>query len=64
MAFLNKEGVERLWLHIIARLNTKVEAVEGKGLSTEDFTTEEKTKLAGLSAGKLTTIDGQSVFLM
>ena len=26
-----------------------VAAVEGKGLSTEDFTTEEKTKLAGLS---------------
>lgn len=27
----------------------KVDKVEGKGLSTEDFTTEEKTKLAGLS---------------
>jgi parallel beta-helix repeat protein len=31
-----------------AGLATKVDAVEGKGLSTEDFTTEEKTKLAGL----------------
>ena len=31
-------------------LNLKVDKVEGKGLSTEDFTTAEKTKLAGISA--------------
>lgn len=30
---------------------TKVDKVEGKGLSTEDYTTEEKTKLAGIAAG-------------
>lgn len=30
-------------------LNDKVSAVPGKGLSTEDYTTAEKTKLAGLS---------------
>lgn len=29
--------------------NTKVDKVEGKNLSTNDYTTEEKTKLAGLS---------------
>ena len=29
-------------------LDEKVSAVDGKGLSTEDFTTEEKTKLSGL----------------
>lgn len=29
-------------------LSTKVDAVEGKGLSTEDFTTEEKEKLASI----------------
>lgn len=29
-------------------LDTKVDKVEGKGLSTEDYTTAEKTKLAGL----------------
>lgn len=31
-------------------LNLKVDKVTGKGLSTEDFTTTEKTKLAGISA--------------
>lgn len=48
MAFLNNAGVERLWAHILSRLNRKVDKVEGKGLSTEDFTTEEKEKLAAL----------------
>lgn len=46
MAFLNNAGLERLWAHIISRLNTKVDKIEGKSLSTEDFTTEEKEKLA------------------
>lgn len=32
-------------------LNDKVDKVTGKGLSTEDFTTAEKTKLAGIEAG-------------
>jgi len=32
-------------------LNKKVDKVTGKGLSTEDFTTVEKTKLAGIAEG-------------
>ena len=32
-------------------MSTKVDKVEGKGLSTNDFTTEEKNKLAGIAAG-------------
>jgi len=64
MSFLNKQGVERLWQHIILKLGNKVDKVEGKGLSTEDFTTEEKTKLSNLTEGQIKTIDGQSVFLM
>lgn len=32
-------------------LNAKVDKVSGKGLSTEDYTTEEKTKLGGIAAG-------------
>lgn len=32
-------------------LDGKVDKVEGKGLSTEDYTTAEKTKLAGITAG-------------
>ena len=31
------------------KLSTKVDSVAGKGLSSEDYTSEEKTKLAGLS---------------
>lgn len=32
-------------------LNTKVDKVAGKGLSTEDYTTAEKTKLSGIATG-------------
>ena len=33
------------------QLGTKVDKVVGKGLSTEDYTTSEKTKLAGIESG-------------
>ena len=36
---------------INAALNNKVDKVDGKGLSTEDFTTTEKNKLSGISEG-------------
>lgn len=36
---------------LIDALAGKVDVVEGKGLSTEDFTTAEKSKLAGVEAG-------------
>jgi hypothetical protein len=32
-------------------INSKVDKEEGKGLSTNDYTTEEKTKLEGVEAG-------------
>ena len=32
-------------------IDTKVDKVEGKGLSTNDYTTTEKTKLAGIASG-------------
>ena len=48
MAFLNKEGLEHLWAQILMKLNGKVDKEEGKGLSTNDFTNEEKEKLAAL----------------
>lgn len=39
----------------------KVDVVAGKGLSTEDYTSEEKTKLAGIAAGaQVNVIDGVS----
>ena len=48
MAFLDRTGLERLWLHIVTKLGGKVDKEDGKGLSTNDYTTEEKEKLARL----------------
>lgn len=45
MSFLNEQGLERFWQHIIAKLGTKVDKISGKGLSTNDYTDEEKGKL-------------------
>ncbi len=36
---------------ITTQLNNKVDKVSGKGLSTEDFTTSSKNKLAGIETG-------------
>jgi hypothetical protein len=35
---------------VLQRLSGKVDKVEGKQLSTEDYTTEEKTKLEGVKS--------------
>lgn len=43
--FLDKIGLAHLWQHILAKLGSKVDKVDGKGLSTNDFTDEDKTKL-------------------
>ena len=53
---LDKTGLTRLWQHIVARLGAKVDKVEGKGLSTNDFTTEEKNKLAAIENEATKTI--------
>lgn len=62
MAFLNETGLEQVWGKIKTKVNTientiddineaKVDKVSGKGLSTNDFTTDEKNKLAGIATG-------------
>ena len=51
IAFLDSSGVTRLWQHIIAKLGNKVDKEIGKGLSTNDYTTTEKDKLAGIEDG-------------
>lgn len=43
---LNQLSLERLWAQIIARLGKKVDKEYGKGLSSCDYTFEEKEKLA------------------
>ena len=40
-----------LFTRIINKLNKKVDSVEGKGLSTNDFTNEEQTKLSEIEDG-------------
>ena len=51
MPFLDETGLARLWNHIVARLNDKISKVDGKGLSTNDYTTAEKEKLSSLNKG-------------
>ena len=47
--------------HIHPHDTTKVDKVSGKGLSTEDYTTAEKTKLSGIDAGaQVNVIEGIS----
>ena len=45
MAFLNNTGLEHLWVKIVSRLGTKVDKVDGKGLSTNDYTSTELTQV-------------------
>ena len=46
--YLDKNGLLYLWGKIKEKLAGKVDKVDGKGLSTNDFTAEEKAKLEGL----------------
>lgn len=47
-AFISKGTLENV---LTERLNEKVDKIDGKSLSTEDFTSAEKTKLAGIESG-------------
>lgn len=49
MAFLDKAGLEHLWLHITNKLNQKVDKISGKMLSSNDFTNEEKESLKNIA---------------
>ena len=46
--FLDSNGLLYVWGKIKTLLGGKVDKVEGKGLSANDFTSEEKARLAGL----------------
>ena len=56
MNYLGKTGLERIWSKIKAKLENKVDKVTGKGLSTNDYTTAEKTKLSGIATGANKTV--------
>ena len=47
MAFLNEQGLARLWLHITTKLSNKIDKEEGKSLSTNDYTNDDKNALSG-----------------
>lgn len=51
MAYLDNDGLLYLWTKLKALFAGKVDKVDGKGLSTNDFTTAEKTKLANIADG-------------
>ena len=46
--FLDQNGLLYLWSRVKLLLGGKMDKTEGMGLSSNDFTNEEKTKLAGL----------------
>lgn len=49
--YLDKSGLTLLISKIKAALNGKVDAESGKGLSTNDYTSAEKSKLSGIASG-------------
>lgn len=49
--YLDKTGLALVWAKIQNALTGKVDKVNGKGLSTNDYTSDEKTKLANVAAG-------------
>lgn len=52
---LDENGLAHLWqrikLLVTNNVSSKVDKVDGKGLSTNDYTNAEKTKLAGIASG-------------
>lgn len=52
---LDENGLAHLWqrikLLVTNKISNKVDKVDGKGLSTNDYTNAEKTKLAGIADG-------------
>ena len=49
--YLNFDGLSHLIDKLKASIATKVDKESGKGLSTNDYTTAEKTKLSGIAEG-------------
>jgi hypothetical protein len=63
MKYLDKTGLSLVWNKITEKLNLKVDKVDGKQLSTEDYTTEDKTKLGNITSAndaKVTILQGST----
>ena len=61
MKYLNDDGLLYLVQKIKTWLSGKVDKVDGKGLSTNDYTTAEKTKLSGIETGANKTVINNTV---
>ena len=59
--YLDSNGLLYLWGKIKTLLGGKVDKVEGKGLSTNDFTNKEKLKLASLQNYTLPTASAETL---
>lgn len=60
--YLNYDGVAYLWEKIKAALSGKVDVESGKGLSSNDYTSTEKTKLANIASGaQVNVLEGVQV---
>ena len=60
--FLDKTGLALVWEKIKNLANTKVDKVDGKGLSTNDYTTADMTKLSGIATGaQVNVLEGVQV---
>ena len=60
-SWLDRAGAVHLWKTIEAMLCTKVDKIEGFGLSSNDYTTEEKNKLASLSDPDIATTENNGL---
>lgn len=60
--FMSADNLLYVWQKIKTLLTDKVDKVDGKGLSTNDYTSAEKTKLAGIASGaQVNTLEGIQV---
>lgn len=60
-SWLDRAGAVHLWKTIEAILGTKVDKIEGFGLSSNDYTTEEKEKLATLADPDVATTENNGL---
>lgn len=60
-SWLDRAGAIHLWKTIEAMLGTKVDKIEGFGLSSNDYTTEEKEKLATLADPSVATTENDGL---
>lgn len=60
-SWLDRAGAIHLWKTIEAMLGTKVDKIEGFGLSSNDYTSEEKEKLATLADPSVATTENDGL---